>query len=176
MGRKSYRSRRGGDASQVMVLENKVNTLQEDLNKIKKELSSVKTSETRDESKMVSMIPGSVSKSNTVVEKVLPINDQKISVKGFTGKVGDLKSKIKGKISQLTRPNNKGRYQDKADKMKGLLEKINNLSSVREIESLVNNNATIMFKNNNLMGGKRTMKKKSRNNKKRKSKRKSKRH
>ena len=78
MGRKSYRSRRGGDAQQVMVLENKVNTLQEDLNKIKKELSSVKTSETRDESKMVSMIPGSVSKYNTVVEKVLPINDQKI--------------------------------------------------------------------------------------------------
>jgi len=75
-----------------------------------------------------------------------------ISISGYNGTVGEVVSKINTKISQLTSPSSKGRYNDKANELKNIVKSIRTATTVDEVKSIIGNKLT--FKNNNLMGGK----------------------
>jgi hypothetical protein len=75
-----------------------------------------------------------------------------ISISGYNGTVGEIVSKINTKISQLTSPSSKGRYNDKANELKNIVKSIRTATTVDEVKSIIGNKLT--FKNNNLMGGK----------------------
>jgi hypothetical protein len=80
------------------------------------------------------------------------IMNQPISISGYNGTVGEIVSKINKKIGQLTSPSSKGRYIDKANELKSIVNSIRKATTVDEVKSIISNKIT--FKNNNLMGGK----------------------
>jgi hypothetical protein len=74
-----------------------------------------------------------------------------ISIYGYNGTVGEIVSKINTKISQLNSPLSRGRYNDKVNELKYIVNSIRNATTVNEVKSIIGNKLT--FKNNNLMGG-----------------------
>ena len=99
-------------------------------------------------------------------EKEIPLTQQKIDVTGFKGSVEDAMRSIKGKIRQLQKPSNKGRYDDKANKFKQSLDEMKSAKSISDIEDIINKTPSLNFKNNKLMGGKQTKKRRHRKGKK----------
>jgi hypothetical protein len=99
-----------------------------------------------------------VEEKEEVEEKEIPLTQQKIDVTGFQGSVGDAMQSIKGKMRQLQKPSNKGRYDEKANKFKQSLAEMKAAKSISDIEEIINKTPSLNFKNNKLMGGKKTKK------------------
>uniref|UniRef100_A0A6C0K064 Uncharacterized protein n=1 Tax=viral metagenome TaxID=1070528 RepID=A0A6C0K064_9ZZZZ len=96
-------------------------------------------------------------------EKINPL-DQVITTNGFTGTIGELLSKIREKIVQLTQYNNAGRNQTVAH-LKTLLDSVSSESAnVNKIKELLKG-GRVKFKNNRVLIAKT---KRRRKNKKRK--------
>jgi len=174
------RSRKGGDSAQIIDLQTKVEKIEKQLSDVKSELNSlekqdIETSmeksksdddeEVEETKETIEEVPSDdegekekVEEKEEVEEKEIPLTQQKIDVTGFQGSVGDAMQSIKGKMRQLQKPSNKGRYDEKADKFKQSLAEMKAAKSISDIEEIINKTPSLNFKNNKLMGGKKTKK------------------
>tara|TARA_R110002153_G_scaffold35721_4_gene106057 strand:+ start:820 stop:1404 length:585 start_codon:yes stop_codon:yes gene_type:complete len=182
------RSRKGGDSAQLIDLQTKVEKIEKQLSDVKSELNSlekqdIETSmeksksdddeEVEETKETIEEVPSDdegekekVEEKEEVEEKEIPLTQQKIDVTGFQGSVGDAMQSIKGKMRQLQKPSNKGRYDEKADKFKQSLAEMKAAKSISDIEEIINKTPSLNFKNNKLMGGKKTKKRHHRKGKK----------
>jgi len=182
------RSRKGGDSAQIIDLQTKVEKIEKQLSDVKSELNSlekqdIETSmeksksdddeEVEETKETIEEVPSDdegekekVEEKEEVEEKEIPLTQQKIDVTGFQGSVGDAMQSIKGKMRQLQKPSNKGRYDEKADKFKQSLAEMKAAKSISDIEEIINKTPSLNFKNNKLMGGKKTKKRYHRKGKK----------
>ena len=181
------RSRKGGDSAQIIDLQTKVEKIEKQLSDVKSELNSlekqdIETSmeksksddeEVEETKETIEEVPSDdegekekVEEKEEVEEKEIPLTQQKIDVTGFQGSVGDAMQSIKGKMRQLQKPSNKGRYDEKADKFKQSLAEMKAAKSISDIEEIINKTPSLNFKNNKLMGGKKTKKRHHRKGKK----------
>ena len=182
------RARKGGDSAQIIDLQSKVEKIEKQLSDVKSELNSLEKqdiessmekpkSDQDEEVKETKEIIEETPSDNEVEkeqekeeekeeEKEIPLTQQKIDVTGFKGSVEDAMRSIKGKIRQLQKPSNKGRYDDKANKFKQSLDEMKSAKSISDIEDIINKTPSLNFKNNKLMGGKQTKKRRHRKGKK----------
>ena len=182
------RSRKGGDSAQIIDLQTKVEKIEKQLSDVKSELNSlekqdIETSmeksksdddeEVEETKETIEEVPSDdegekekVEEKEEVEEKEIPLTQQKIDVTGFQGSVGDAMQSIKGKMRQLQKPSNKGRYDEKANKFKQSLAEMKAAKSISDIEEIINKTPSLNFKNNKLMGGKKTKKRHHRKGKK----------
>ena len=182
------RARKGGDSAQIIDLQTKVEKIEKQLSDVKSELNSlekqdIETSmeksksdddeEVEETKETIEEVPSDdegekekVEEKEEVEEKEIPLTQQKIDVTGFQGSVGDAMQSIKGKMRQLQKPSNKGRYDEKADKFKQSLAEMKAAKSISDIEEIINKTPSLNFKNNKLMGGKKTKKRHHRKGKK----------
>lgn len=183
------RARKGGDSAQIIDLQSKVEKIEKQLSDVKSELNSLEKqdiessmekpkSDDDEEIKETKEIIEETPSDNEVEkeeekeeeekeqEKEIPLTQQKIDVTGFKGSVEDAMRSIKGKMRQLQKPSNKGRYDDKANKFKQSLDEMKSAKSISDIEDIINKTPSLNFKNNKLMGGKQTKKRRHRKGKK----------
>ena len=184
------RSRKGGDSAQIIDLQTKVEKIEKQLSDVKSELNSlekqdIETSmeksksdddeEVEETKETIEEVPSDdegekekVEEKEEVEEKEIeiPLTQQKIDVTGFQGSVEDAMQSIKGKMRQLQKPSNKGRYDEKANKFKQSLAEMKAAKSISDIEEIINKTPSLNFKNNKLMGGKKTKKRHHRKGKK----------
>ena len=181
------RARKGGDSAQIIDLQSKVEKIEKQLSDVKSELNSLEkqdiessmekpksdedeevkeTKEIIEETPSDNEVEKEQEKEEEKEEKEIPLTQQKIDVTGFKGSVEDAMRSIKGKIRQLQKPSNKGRYDDKANKFKQSLDEMKSAKSISDIEDIINKTPSLNFKNNKLMGGKQTKKRRHRKGKK----------
>ena len=182
------RSRKGGDSAQIIDLQTKVEKIEKQLSDVKSELNSlekqdIETSmeksksdddeEVEETKETIEEVPSDdegekekVEEKEEVEQKEIPLTQQKIDVTGFQGSVGDAMQSIKGKMRQLQKPSNKGRYDEKANKFKQSLAEMKAAKSISDIEEIIHKTPSLNFKNNKLMGGKKTKKRHHRKGKK----------
>ena len=176
------RARKGGDSVQIIDLQTKVEKIEKQLSDVKSELNSLEKQdieasmekpksdddEVEETKEIIEEEPSDNEGENEeekeeieekeIEEKEIPLTQQKIDVTGFQGSVGDAMQSIKGKMRQLQKPSNKGRYDEKADKFKQSLAEMKAAKSISDIEEIINKTPSLNFKNNKLMGGKKTKK------------------
>ena len=184
------RARKGGDSAQIIDLQTKVEKIEKQLSDVKSELNSLEKQdieasiekpksdddEVEETKEIIEEEPSDNEGENEeekeeieekeIEEKEIPLTQQKIDVTGFQGSVGDAMQSIKGKMRQLQKPSNKGRYDEKADKFKQSLAEMKAAKSISDIEEIINKTPSLNFKNNKLMGGKKTKKRHHRKGKK----------
>ena len=184
------RARKGGDSVQIIDLQTKVEKIEKQLSDVKSELNSLEKQdieasmekpksdddEVEETKEIIEEEPSDNEGENEeekeeieekeIEEKEIPLTQQKIDVTGFQGSVGDAMQSIKGKMRQLQKPSNKGRYDEKADKFKQSLAEMKAAKSISDIEEIINKTPSLNFKNNKLMGGKKTKKRHHRKGKK----------
>ena len=151
------RGKKGGNASiEIQNLQKKVQTIESDLSNVKSEINTLDKQESK--SGVATSGPASASANPVTSGPATSILEQKIEVTGFKGTAGDAIKSIRNKITQLQKPANKGKYADKAIKLKEAIVSIQRATSVSEVEKIINNTPSITFKNNALMGGMKTRK------------------
>jgi small-conductance mechanosensitive channel len=178
------RARKGGDTAQIIDLQTKVEKIEKQLSDVKSELNSLEKQDIEASIEKPKSDDEEVEKTKETIiedpsdneeetketeeikEKEIPLTQQKIDVTGFQGSVGDAMQSIKGKMRQLQKPSNKGRYDEKANKFKQSLAEMKAAKSISDIEEIINKTPSLNFKNNKLMGGKKTKKRHHRKGKK----------
>ena len=179
------RARKGGDSVQIIDLQTKVEKIEKQLSDVKSELNSLEKQDIEASMEKPKSDDDEVEETKEIIEeepsdnegekeevkeeieeKEIPLTQQKIDVTGFQGSVGDAMQSIKGKMRQLQKPSNKGRYDEKADKFKQSLAEMKAAKSISDIEEIINKTPSLNFKNNKLMGGKKTKKRHHRKGKK----------
>ena len=155
------RGKKGGNSSiEIQTLQAKVQTIESDLSNVKSEINNLEKQESKStvtsgpvtyDSPVTPVTPASANPTSAILQ-------QNIEVTGFKGTAGDAIKSIRNKITQLQKPSNKGKYTDKANKLKDTILSIQGAESVSEVETIINNTPSINFKNNALMGGMKTRK------------------
>ena len=178
MVRQNTRKKRGGESQLMTDFRSKLDKVEEELKDLKKTLSSLEnnnsnseiiTSDNIVEEKINNSKPEDITDVEIISEEPKlessksSILQKNISLDGYNGPVSDIVSKIRGKINQLNKPVNKGRYDDKIKEYQTIISNIQTADNIDQVKSATQ--YKLVFKNNNLMGGKTKKNGKKRRNK-----------